>query len=175
MGHHPITPFNPPIPGNNSMKTHPTTIKISDTRQPVLTRAVINALGGIESARESMPDIVNHGVDGGFSGFIYYSDTVKFAARHKAAILERLKEDASNFGDSGVISMLAGFNCFKGMSQEEIADGLYNPRSDNRTTIYNGLAWYACEEIAREMNPALTQSPLVRPSLAFHAPVRWSD
>lgn len=130
-------------------------VKINETRQPSLTRAVIKSLGGIESALESMPDIVNHGVDGGFSGFTYYSDTVKFTTNHKSDILARLAEDAESFGNDGVISLLAGFGCFKGMTQEEIADGLYNPRSENRQTVFNGLAWYAAEEIARELNPDL--------------------
>lgn len=123
-------------------------INVNETRQPSLTRAVIRQTG-----RENLEDIARHGVDGGFSGFTYYSDTVKFAARCKECIMERLQEDAESMGINGVISLLAGFNCFKGMPQEEIADGLYNPKSEHRTTIFNGLAWYAAEEIAREMNP----------------------
>ena len=115
----------------------------------------MTALGGGESARESMPDIVNHGVDGGFSGFTYYADTVAFTTKHKADIIARLKEDADSFGAEGLFSLLAGFRCFKGMSHEEIAEGLYNAASEHRQTIYNGLAWYAAEEIAREMNPDL--------------------
>lgn len=104
---------------------------------------------------ESTPDIVNHGVSGGFAGFTYYADTVKFTAKHKADILARLKDDADSYGNDGVLSMLASFGCFKGMTQEQIADGLYNPRSDERQNAFNGLAWYAAEEIARELNPDL--------------------
>ena len=128
-----------------------TKIEIGQTRQPSLTRAVIRQIGDIES----LEDVARHGADSGFCGFTYYTDTVKFAAKHKADILERLKEDADSMGEGGVISMLAGFKCLKGNSQEEIADGLYNPRSDSRTNVFNALAWYACEEIARELNPDL--------------------
>lgn len=128
------------------MKTH---VNVSETRQPSLTRAVIRQIG----ERDSLEDVARHGADGGYAGFTYYSDTVEFTKRHKAEILERLKEDASEYGSEGIISMLAGFSCLNGMTQEEIADGLYNPKSEDRTTIYNALAWYAAEEIARELNP----------------------
>jgi 3-deoxy-D-manno-octulosonate 8-phosphate phosphatase (KDO 8-P phosphatase) len=73
------------------MKTH---ITANETRQPSLTRAVIRKLGGTES----MPDIVNHGASGGFSGFTYYADTVAFYKRHKADIMKRAEGDASDFG-----------------------------------------------------------------------------
>ena len=126
-----------------------TTVQINETRQPALTRAVVRQIGG----RESLADVARHGAVGGYCGFTYYADTVAFAVRNRADIMERLKADAEDFGCVGVISMLAGFNCLKGMSQEEIAEGLYNPRSENRTAVYNALAWYAAEEIARELNP----------------------
>lgn len=126
-----------------------TQIKISDTRQPSLTRAVIRQIGD----RESLLDVALHGAAGGFCGFTYYSDTVKFTKAHKAEIMARLAEDAKEFGHAGVFEMLGSFRCFRGMSQEEIADGLYNPRSDSQQTVFNGLAWYAAEEIARELNP----------------------
>lgn len=124
-------------------------VQIRETRQPALTRAVIRQIGG----RESLADVARYGADAGYCGFTYYADTVAFAVRNRADIMERLKDDANDFGCGGVISMLAGFNCLKGMSQEEVADGLYNPRSENRTAVYNALAWYAAEEIARELNP----------------------
>lgn len=128
-------------------------IKASDTRQPSLTRAVIRQTG-----RENLPDIDRHGVDGGFTGFTYYSDTVAFAKRHKADIMARLAEDAESMGEAGVIVMLSGFRCLKGLSQDDIADGLYNPKSEHRTAIYNALAWYAAEEIASELNPDMTET-----------------
>jgi hypothetical protein len=124
-------------------------MKTEDTRQPSLTLAVIDQIGDIES----LPDVARHGADAGYAGLTYYTDTVEFAAKNRTVILARLKEDAANLGYEGVISMLASFNCFKGMTQEEIAEGLYDENSEHRTTVYNGLAWYAAEEIARELNP----------------------
>lgn len=123
-------------------------IKTSETRQPSLTLAVIRQTG-----RDNLPDIARHGADGGFAGFTYYSDTVAFAKRCRTHIMARLAEDAPDLGYDGVISMLGSFVCLKGVSHDDIADGLYNPNSEHRTTIYNALAWYAAEEIARELNP----------------------
>lgn len=128
-----------------------TQINVSETRQPSLTRAVIRHIG----ERETLEDVARHSADAGWAGFTYYNDTVEFARKHKAEILERASEDAKEYGMEGVISFLAGFGCLKGYTQEQIADGLYNPKSEDRTTIYNALAWYALEEIARELNPDL--------------------
>ena len=36
-----------------------------------LIKAVIRQLGG----KEALEDVYNHGADGGFSGFTYYSET----------------------------------------------------------------------------------------------------
>ena len=52
-----------------------------------LTTAVIEQLGGRdENTDQTMRDIMNHGADGGFSGFIYYSDTVEFYNQNKDLI-----------------------------------------------------------------------------------------
>jgi len=112
-----------------------------------LIRAVIRQCGGFESFKEMAEDVSDHGASGGFHGFIYYTDTVKFTKNNKAAILEYAKEQASDFGQS-MIGMIAGFGCLK-MSEEETAEALYNSRSAERTNVYNALAWYALEEVAR--------------------------
>jgi len=114
---------------------------------PALVRAVVRQIGGWEAFRQSAPDVARHGINGGFHGFIYFRDTVAFAKRHKADILS--VANMEDFGESGLIAFLAGFNCLKGETQEGIADGLYNPRSDNRTMVFNALAWFAGEEVCR--------------------------
>ena len=48
-----------------------------------LIRSTIKQFGGFESFRESAPDVSNHGIAGGFNGFIYYSDTCDFFKRNK--------------------------------------------------------------------------------------------
>lgn len=79
-------------------------------------------------------------VVGGFSGFTYYNDTVEFTKRNKAEILALCKSQAEDIGEDGIITFISSFNCLQNESQEEVADGLFNPRSEERTTIYNALA-----------------------------------
>lgn len=112
-----------------------------------LIRAVIRQVGGFDSFKEMAQDVSSHGANGGFHGFIYYTDTVKFTKNNKAAILEYAKEQSSDYGQS-LTGMIAGFNCLK-YTEEEAAEALYNSRSENRTDLYNALAWYALEEVAR--------------------------
>jgi hypothetical protein len=90
-----------------------TETQIKDTRQPALTRAVINQTG-----RENLEDIARHGADGGFAGFTYYSDTVAFTNKHIDEILERLKDDCDSMGYDSIIVMLAAFQCLKGYTQD---------------------------------------------------------
>jgi len=112
-----------------------------------LKRAVVRQFGDSESFYESVPDIANYGASGGVSGFIYYSDTVNFTKRNKNKIMQFLTELSDDIGES-IVSMLSHWQCLKGMSQHEIMEGLYNPKSDNKTNVYNALAWYALEEVA---------------------------
>lgn len=122
---------------------------ISNSHLPgSLVRAVVRQIGGWGSFKESAHDIVNHGIDGGFSGFIYYTDTVKFTRANKGEILALANEMADDFGESSLICFLGNFKCLKEMSQDEIASGLYDPTSEWRTAIYNALAWFAGEEVA---------------------------
>lgn len=131
-----------------------TQVKANDTRFPALTRAVLRHVD-----RESLEDVARHGADAGWSGFTYYSDTLAFFKRHKADILALAKQQADDFGQ-GMIEMVRGFRCLGNngkpdWNEDEIADALYNPRSDSdaSTQVQNAMAWYALEEVARELNP----------------------
>ena len=118
----------------------------SDIPAPLI-RAVVRQLGGWESFQESAPDINNHGLSGGFSGFTYYTDTVAFARKNRAAIAQLAERDADDFGQ-GVLEMIQGFRCLQGgYTQAEIAKCLYGRGDD--TQILNALAWYAGESVAR--------------------------
>jgi len=112
-----------------------------------LINAVARQIGGIKELKNHASDICNYGAAGGFNGFIYYTDTVAFTKKNHALIMELLNNYADDMGVN-VLELLSGFNCFKGMNEHEIFDGLMNPRSDDRTTIYNGLAWFALEEVS---------------------------
>ena len=117
-----------------------------------LQRAVKRQLGSdtMQEFLETLQDVANHGAGGGFSGFTYYGETVDFARRNRALIFEQLTEDSEQFRQS-VADMVCGFNCFKGIQTNEILQGLYG-RGDNVTTVYNGLAWYALESVASQLD-----------------------
>lgn len=133
-----------------------TAVYPNKTRQPELTRAVIKQLGGGDDALQNLEDVARHGANAGWSGFTYYSDTCAFFGRNKKYIIDRLKQDAEDMGEE-VFTMVAGFGYLTGhkLSSMDIAESIFNNRGEHTETIRNALAWYALEEIAREMNPDL--------------------
>lgn len=113
-----------------------------------LIRSVVRNMGGIDSMNEQYENVCHCGASGGFGNFVYYSDTVNFTKKNRKEILELLESQSKEYGTS-TGEILTSFNCFKGYSESEIWAGIYNAKSDDRTTIYNGLAWFALEEVAR--------------------------
>lgn len=135
---------------------------------PTLCRAVIRQLGG----RDQLSDIATHGASGGYSGFAYYSDTIAFFKRQRKHIVELVKQQASELGESPV-DMVCGFNCLAGYDRNDFDHGgrptaarrarldeyvesvsrcLYGGRlTDEDTTVANALAWFALEEVARAL------------------------
>ena len=124
------------------------TINVKKARQMThpLKRAVVSQMGGADCLYEAASDVATSGANYGWSGFIYYNDTVAFTKRHKQKIIDCLKEDAFSYGES-FANFVSSFNCFNGMTQDQILDGLYNPKSDAMIIVYNGLAWYALESV----------------------------
>jgi len=113
-----------------------------------LINAVIRQLGGTDYVM----DIVNHGVDGGFPGFTYYSDTVPFAMKHRKHIVQLLEEMAEQLGED-VVKMVSGFGVFRNnpMDNDDRKD-LYCYLGGGKckeTTIPNLMAWFAAEEVCR--------------------------
>jgi hypothetical protein len=119
-----------------------------------LIRATIRQFGDWDYFKQSAPDISSHGATGGFSGFTYYDDTVPFAKRNKKLILESLTEMDQQIENVGLLAFIASFNCFKGMdiTQDSIARAIYTGKGDDVITVFNALAWYALEEVARSYN-----------------------
>jgi hypothetical protein len=117
-----------------------------------LIRAVVAQLGGWEAFQESAPDITAHGIDGGFNGFTYHTDTEKFAKANIEDIGELISEQAQDLGYDSTFAMIRGFNCFKGetLSDIELIRAITGKTSRHfEPNILNGLAWYAAEEVAR--------------------------
>ena len=113
-----------------------------------LATAVIRQHGNWKSFKECAPDFAQHGVDGGFSGFIYYNETVEFAKKYRNLIAKLAESQSEDFG-SDVIDMIKGFNCFKDdrPSTSVIGRCLYGDSDDS--SVMNALAWYAAEEVLR--------------------------
>lgn len=114
-----------------------------------LVRAVVRQIGGWDSFKEDAQDIANNGADAGWVGFTYYSDTLKFTKRHKQELLCRANVMAQELGESSGFTLIAGFNCLKSYSADEVFDAFVNPHSEARTDVFNALAWFALEEVSR--------------------------
>ena len=82
-------------------------------------------------------DMTEHGVDTGWHGLTYYSDTCKLYERFKDEIWAKLAEDAESMGEPTPVHMLA---TFKGI--EHVQDA---------TNFENLLVWYMAETVAREI------------------------
>jgi len=112
-----------------------------------LINAVLSRIG-----MDSIDDVINHGIDGGFNGFIYYSDTHKFAIKYRKLIVAMLEDMADQLGED-VVSMVAGFGVFRNspMDKDDKRD-LYKYLSGGKPdqgAITNVMAWFAAEEVCR--------------------------
>ena len=112
-----------------------------------LINSVINNIG-----YDSIQDVNNHGINGGFGGFIYYSDTHKFAIKHKKTIIAML-ENLSNVMGEDIIKTVAGFGVFRNspMDNDDKKD-LYKYLGGGKCeecTITNLMAWFAAEKVCR--------------------------
>jgi hypothetical protein len=113
----------------------------------ILINAVINNIG-----MDSVRDVNNHGIDGGYSGFVYCSDTHKFAMRYRKQIIAMLEDSASSLGEE-IISMVNSFGVFRpdGMDSDDKKD-LYKYLGGGRPdqgALTNVMAWFAAEEVCR--------------------------
>jgi hypothetical protein len=117
-----------------------------------LINAVIDRIG-----LDSVEDVVNHGINGGFGGFIYYSDTVAFFKKYKKDILRMAENMASDLGED-MITMIQNFNCLSSgqypkrkpdYTATEIGEAIWSGRGESATQIQNAMAWFAAEEVCR--------------------------
>lgn len=88
------------------------------------------------------------GAAAGFGGFIYYSETVKFWRANRKKIMDLLSQYADEFGEN-VLQVVSNFKGFKGVwTDDELGRALYGNYNEEFDQIYNGLAWFALEEVA---------------------------
>ena len=140
-----------------------------------LDRAVVAQMGGEcrntsrgceidEDTAERLADVCrcSCGAAGGFTGFIYYSETREFTAANRAAILDSLREQIAEglWPDSSAVGAVCSFNCFKNDNraeiEEEAARVLFGPVDDIRggelDCVANALAWAALEDLAYKLD-----------------------
>ena len=123
-----------------------------------LVRAVIDQLGGWEEFTESAKDITAHGIDGGFTGFIYHKDTVAFYSRNKETIKDCLLNLCEEI-DACPVSFVTAFKCLNGdMPKSKVAKFLIKERlreeqifaDDDYICIANAMAWFAGEIVCHD-------------------------
>lgn len=116
-----------------------------------LVRSTVRQCGGWEMFQDTARNLQysSCGAPGGFCGFIYHSETVPFAKRNKKAILDMCKDELDYYkGCDSIPAFISEFNCVD-LTTDQVAIALYTGKGDCVTTIYNALAWYALEEVAR--------------------------
>ena len=142
---------------NLTMKT----LIANSSIQATLIRAVVKNMNGWESFKESAQDVADHGASCGFGNFVYYTDTVAFTEKNRKTIAEYAAEQSKEIGYKDEIEMILSFNGLQhdDLTSSDIARALYGrlADTDTKTIIYNALAWYALEEVARAYCDLLEQ------------------
>ena len=113
-----------------------------------LIKSVICQSGGWNDFQEKAPNIANHGIAGGFSGWIYYTETGAFYAKNQQLIVDMVESQANEYGYQSAPDMVKGFRNLDA-TMLEIGYTLYCNKRKHDTYVANALAWYAAEEVAR--------------------------
>lgn len=113
-----------------------------------LIKAVIRQSGGWSDFQEKALDIANHGIAGGFSGWIYYTETCAFYAKNQQLIVDMVESQADEYGYQSAQELVKGFRGVDA-TMSEIGYTLYGNKRQHVDCGANTLAWYAAEEVAR--------------------------
>lgn len=113
-----------------------------------LIKAVIRQSGGWRDFQENALDIANHGISGGFCGWIYYNETCTFYAKNQKLIVALVESQADEYGYQSAQDMVKGFRHLDA-TLSEIGLTLYGTKRQHDTYVANALVWYAAEEVAR--------------------------
>ena len=96
-----------------------------------LVRAVVNQIGGWDEFITRASDVASYGAAsygaaGGFAGFTYYSNTLPFTRKNRAAIVALCETMADDLGASGPIALVRGFRCLKDSTEKEVRRAVEN-------------------------------------------------
>jgi hypothetical protein len=115
-------------------------------------------------------DCLKHGANAGFTGFIYYKDTVPFFTKHRLDIINNLEHTAEEMG-TDVITMVLNFKEFHNNdyspTPSEVGKALWDTSINysDYTELYNLFAWYTLEEVSRTWYRYLEDNPAVKTKL----------
>ena len=132
-----------------------------------LIRAIVAGNGGWNEFKEKAKDIVDHGSQSGCGGFIYYTETMAFTAKHHPLIVEFAEDQAKELDYPSAVTMIQDFNMIKNCDffYSDIAKALYGRLSNNdpdqyyiKEQVYNVLCWYIEEEVSRSFVDYVYQS-----------------
>jgi hypothetical protein len=128
---------------------------------PITINNVISALGfslngswnSLKELSAQFENCAEHGADGGFSGFIYYNETIPFFKQNRADIANHIEQTAAEMG-TDIFSMVQSFGVFRYSDKpapSEIGKALWDSRKTHPdlTSLYNVFSWYALEEVSR--------------------------
>jgi hypothetical protein len=119
-------------------------VLLDNSEYKTLINAIIKRIGV-----RNVSDVINHGIDGGFNGFIHTADTTHFFRRHKSQIMQLARNLSDDMGED-LLSMIQNFNCLgKDFSMAEIAETIFANSGTDAQQIQNAMAWFAAEEVCR--------------------------
>jgi hypothetical protein len=116
-------------------------------------------------------DCSKHGANNGFTGFSYYTDTVKFFKKHQNDIVFHMEKTAAELG-TDVISMVLNFGEFRNSDDpptpSKVGKALWNKKLcwTELYELYNIFAWYTLDEISRTWHNYLINNPAIKAELA---------
>lgn len=113
-----------------------------------LIKAVIRQSGGWDAFQEQARDIANYGISGGFSGWIYYTETCAFYAKNQQLIVDLVEKQAIEYDYASPQDMVKSFRHLDA-TLSEIGFTLYGTKRQHDNYVANALVWYAAEKAAR--------------------------
>ena len=125
---------------------------LDNVQNQKIAKAVIKQLGGWDEFKLSASNIANHGIDGGFHGFIYYADTVAFAEKNWDEIERLAQTMADDLGEDSIYQMLSSFRCMNGLKTGQIVNAIFKKDNEDHEHVMNCLAWFAGEEVCHWYN-----------------------
>lgn len=140
---------------NNMKNNQPTPAQIwraflanESTELATVAKAVKNQMGlPLADVVENLYSISRHGIAGGYTGFVYYSETVAFWRKNRAKIFALMNYEADSMGEN-VFAMVRSFRMLGDYTDHEVGRALFGNYCDGLTYIYNVFAWYAAEVVA---------------------------